>query len=159
MSDAQVTLEGSFRRCRPQFGFVAWALALLVGACSSPSSNGAKFAPVAGVSADAAVEIPPSKEEPTSGSLAGPPTDLSPPAPGEQRWVGRVIEHLPAGGYHYLRVEPEHGSARWVVTMGGEFAEGSRIEVASLGTRHAFYSRRLDRRFDELLFGMVEVVG
>lgn len=96
---------------------------------------------------------------PAEASLAGPPTDLTPPAPGDEHLTGTVIEHLPAGHYHYMRVAPEHGDPRWVVTMGGEYREGARVEVSSFGARHDFYSRRLDRSFAELVFGMVDVVG
>ena len=84
---------------------------------------------------------------------------LVPPAPGQERLVGVVAEHLPAGGYTYLWVEPEHGDPRWVVTVRRDVGAGDRIRVDSLGSRHDFYSRRLDRRFAELVFGVVEIVG
>jgi hypothetical protein len=84
---------------------------------------------------------------------------LVPPAPGQERLVGVVAEHLPAGGYTYLWVEPEHGERRWVVTMRRDVGAGDRVRVDSLGSRHDFYSRRLDRRFAELVFGVVEIVG
>ena len=85
--------------------------------------------------------------------------ELVPPAPGQERLVGVVAEHLPAGGYTYLWVEPEQGPARWVVTMRRDVGQGDRVSVDSLGSRHDFYSRRLDRRFAELVFGVVEIVG
>jgi hypothetical protein len=85
--------------------------------------------------------------------------ELVPPAPGQEPLVGVVAEHLPAGGYTYLWVEPEEGPARWVVTMRRDVGQGDRVRVDSLGSRQDFYSRRLDRRFAELVFGVVEVVG
>lgn len=100
----------------------------------------------------------PAEDEPAS-TLSGPPTGLIPPAPGDERVVGTVVEHLPTGNYHYLRVAPSEGEPRWVVTMGGEYREGVQVEVDSFGARHDFYSRRLDRRFDELVFGMVAVMS
>ena len=90
---------------------------------------------------------------------ANPLGGLVPPAPGQEQLVGVVAEHLPAGGYTYLWIEPEQGEPRWVVTMQRDVDAGDRVRVDSLGSRHDFYSRRLDRRFAELVFGVVEVVG
>jgi hypothetical protein len=91
--------------------------------------------------------------------LSGPPTGLVPPAPGQEHLVGVVAQHLPAGGYTYLQVELAQGEPRWVVTMRRDVGTGDRVRVDNLGSRHDFYSRRLDRRFAELVFGVVEVVG
>ena len=92
-------------------------------------------------------------------SAGNPLGGLAPPAAGQERLVGVVAEHLPAGGYTYLRIEPERGPAQWVVTTRRDVGAGDRVSVDSLGSRHDFYSRRLDRRFAELVFGVVEVVG
>lgn len=95
----------------------------------------------------------------TAKGLEGPPTDLVPPAPDEATLFGTVAELLPAGGYTYLRVEPERGEPRWVVTLRRGLEPGARVEVDNIGSRHDFYSRRLDRSFPELVFGVVRVTG
>ena len=140
---------GGLRKLRG--GWRAWGAALaLVGvatACDPVASPPMPAEPVASPSAD-------------EGSVhASPLGGLVPPAPGEERLVGVVAEHLPAGGYTYLWVEPEQGDSRWVVTMRRDVGAGDRVRVDSLGSRHDFYSRRLDRRFAELVFGVVEIVG
>jgi hypothetical protein len=107
---------------------------------------------------EAAVGSEPASATEANGS-AGPLAGLVPPAPGQEQLVGVVAEHLPAGGYTYLWVEPEQGPARWVVTMRRDVGAGDRVRVDNLGSRQDFYSRRLDRRFAELVFGVVEIVG
>jgi hypothetical protein len=67
---------------------------------------------------------------------------------------GVVDEVLPAGGYTYLRVRTDAGD-RWVATMGSGVELGRGVEIKAMGTRRDFHSRRLDRRFDTLAFGIV----
>ena len=81
--------------------------------------------------------------------------ELRPPAPGEAELVGVVEERLAAGSYTYLAVrvgETQH----WVATMGPGREPGERVKVRSMGTRTDFFSRRLDRTFSELVFGVVD---
>jgi len=87
--------------------------------------------------------------------LAGPPTPEA-PAVGDERFTGLVLERLPAGPYTYLQVATGTG-ARWVVTMGS--APEGPVEVRNMGIRKHFHARRLDRDFDELVFGIVASVG
>lgn len=150
-------------------GWMAWGAALLLAgaaiACDSAGQGAAE--PVASVVIDGgrekaaeAAPAPVADDRSTQTKRAGNPLgELVPPAPGQERLVGVVAEHLPAGGYTYLWVEPEQGPARWVVTMRRDVGPGDRVSVDSLGSRHDFYSRRLDRRFAELVFGVVEIVG
>lgn len=84
--------------------------------------------------------------------LTGPPVTTA-PAPGDERFTGRVLERLPAGPYTYLHVATAAG-ARWVVTMGAA-PTTDRVEVRNMGTQSNFHARRLGRRFDELVFGIV----
>ncbi|MCA9709008.1 MAG: hypothetical protein KDK70_24400 [Myxococcales bacterium] len=150
-----------------RWALVAWGMALVlggVGAACDGAPAPAVRAPVveaAGAErerASADVEAAADAEVGAS-TLEGPPTELVPLPPGQERMVGTVLEHLATGSYHYLRIAPEQGAPRWVVTMGGEFREGARVEVTGFGAREGFYSRRLDRRFDELTFGMVAELG
>jgi hypothetical protein len=68
---------------------------------------------------------------------------------------GLVEELLPAGGYTYLAVRGASGRRSWVVTMGRGASEGDRVAVRSFGRRASFFSRRLQRTFPELVFGLV----
>ena len=72
----------------------------------------------------------------------------------DREFTGIVRERLPAGTYVYLGVESERG-LRWVATTGSTAALGTHVHVQSMGTRRDFHSRRLDRSFDELVFGVV----
>jgi hypothetical protein len=82
----------------------------------------------------------------------GPPVTTA-PAPGDERFTGRVLERLPAGPYTYLHVVTGAG-ARWVVTMGAAPTTDV-VEVRNMGTQSNFHARRLGRDFDELVFGIV----
>lgn len=170
--------RNGFRAARGlRTGCVALGAALLLaGAAAGCDSAGREAAdepvPTAEAVAKAESASEPeaaSKAEAAGGSVqssaaeangsANPLGGLVPPAPGQEQLVGVVAEHLPAGGYTYLWIEPEQGEPRWVVTMRRDVGAGDRVRVDSLGSRHDFYSRRLDRRFAELVFGVVEVVG
>lgn len=135
-------------------GWRAWGALVLAGVATAcdPAAEPTKVEP-------AAVEPLVSVSGDAGSVPASPLGGLVPPAPGEESLVGVVAEHLPAGGYTYLWIEPEHGDSRWVVTMRRDVGAGDRVRVDSLGSRHDFYSRRLDRRFAELVFGVVEIVG
>jgi len=144
-------------------GWSAWGAAVLLAvataacdpAAQAPAAEASAKAEVQSVAEGGSVQASEAEASDSASPLAG----LVPPAPGQEQLMGVVAEHLPAGGYTYLWVEPEHGEARWVVTMRRDVGAGDRVRVDSLGSRHDFYSRRLDRRFAELVFGVVEVVG
>lgn len=79
--------------------------------------------------------------------------------------TGRVEQRLEAGSYTYLalRVDQAGPSARaqsqgeplWAVTMGQGAPPGAHIVLRSMGHSTDFYSRRLQRTFPELVFGIV----
>lgn len=149
-----------------RWSLMAWGMALVMGGVTAACDGERGDEPATGAVAASEPALPPgpsTEPEPIAAveasTLHGPPTDLIPPEPGDERLVGTVVEHLPTGGYHYMRIAPEQGDSRWVVTMGGEYREGARVEVSSFGARQHFYSRRLDRHFAELVFGMVDVVS
>jgi hypothetical protein len=85
-------------------------------------------------------------------TLAGPPAATA-PAPGDERFRGRVLERLPAGPYTYLHLATAAGP-RWVVTMGAPPPVDA-VEVRNMGTQKNFHARRLGRDFAELVFGIV----
>jgi hypothetical protein len=154
--------NGSLSRGLRTGGWVAWGAALLLAvvttACDpeEPATKAEASSEPEARPPAAAGSVSSAAERESSGNPLG---KLAPPAPGQEQLVGVVAEHLPAGGYTYLWVEPEHGEPRWVVTMRRDVDAGDRVRVDSLGSRHDFYSRRLDRRFAELVFGVVEIVG
>ena len=100
----------------------------------------------------AAIEPAPVAAKPVS-----PLAELTPPS-SDAAWAGVVETRLPAGSYTYLAVR-DAAELRWVATTGKGVPEGSPVTVRSYGTRKDFYSRRLDRTFAEIEFGMIEPVG
>ena len=69
--------------------------------------------------------------------------------------IGTVEERLPAGSYTDLAVRPDSGGPMWAVTLGGGHPVGARVSVRSFGRRTEFASRRLQRTFPVLVFGVV----
>lgn len=116
-------------------------LAALACGPAAPTLPAASTAPAAASPAPA----PPT-------TLAGPPVTTA-PAPGDERFRGRVLERLPAGPYTYLYVATAAGP-RWVVTMGAA-PQVDTVEVRNMGTQKNFHARRLGRDFAELVFGIV----
>ncbi|MGK4002468.1 hypothetical protein WMF31_07590 [Sorangium sp. So ce1036] len=68
--------------------------------------------------------------------------------------TGVVEERLPAGSYTYLAVRTD-AAVVWAVTLGDAPPPGARVRVRSMGSRTSFHSRRLDRTFPTLVFGIV----
>lgn len=129
---------------RPIFAAMPWQwllVALLLG-CEA----------VAPASARQIDPAPTAEVAPTPPAI--PLAEMTPPAPGEQTFAGVVEERLAAGSYTYLAVRTDD-ALRWVATMGDGAALGARVQIKSMGTRTDFHSRRLDRTFSELVFGVV----
>jgi hypothetical protein len=84
--------------------------------------------------------------------------DIAKPAPGDERFSGRVSELMRAGSYTYLYVTLDDGNARWVVTMARGIELDASVTVSNMGTQKNFHSKRLDYSFDELVFGVVRPV-
>lgn len=68
--------------------------------------------------------------------------------------TGVVAERLPAGKYTYLRLAG--AEPFWIATLGPGAAPGAAVEIKSFACSQDFHSRRLDRRFATLHFGVVE---
>ena len=131
---------------------VALAGALLGSACDAAKAEVPPATRPLADADEAAAEPATTRPRP---QLAGPPVDLEPPAAGREQLRGVVRERLVTGSYAYLRIELDDGSTPWVVTMGDAAELDTRVQVESFGTQHDFHSNRLDRDFDELVFGMV----
>jgi hypothetical protein len=71
-----------------------------------------------------------------------------------EQLTGEVVELLPAGSYLYVRLREPGGGTIWVATLREALALGP-AEVTVFGWREAFVSRRLDRTFERLAFGVV----
>jgi hypothetical protein len=69
--------------------------------------------------------------------------------------VGRVEQRIPAGRYAYLAVRTTRGALVWTVTLGRGHELGAQVKVRSMGRGKNFHSRRLQRTFPELVFGIV----
>lgn len=68
--------------------------------------------------------------------------------------TGTVQERIPAGPYTYLRVRSAEHDV-WVVGLTAGSPRSDAVRVTVVGRADAFRSRRLQRTFDELLFGIV----
>ncbi|MFO0632703.1 MAG: hypothetical protein U0168_07635 [Nannocystaceae bacterium] len=76
----------------------------------------------------------------------------------DEHFDGTVRTRLRAGSYSYLAID-DGARTRWVAVMGEGLPEGSHADVHAVARRHDFFSRRLDRRFDELAFASVRARG
>jgi hypothetical protein len=85
-------------------------------------------------------------------------TEVEPPRDGDKLLRGEIVEILRAGTYTYASVACDDGTTRWVVTMRRGLSVGHRVDVTNMGVRRDFHSKRLDRTFDELVFGVVRPV-
>jgi hypothetical protein len=78
--------------------------------------------------------------------------------PADTRFSGRVEEVLRAGSYTYLLIVCDDDSAqRWVVTLGRGADVGDQVAIHNMGTKQDFRSKRLERTFAELVFGIVRL--
>jgi hypothetical protein len=93
------------------------------------------------------------KSEEAEAERAGPPA--TEPVDVDPVFAGVVLENIRTGSYAYMNVRTAGGAERWVVTLGGGEPTGSQVEVRAFGVRHGFRSKRLDRTFDHLVFGIV----
>lgn len=141
-------MHASSRRLVGWIAGVIWVSALGSG-CGCPFEGRGRPVgepPLAGESKT------PRPAAPTSG--VNPLMGLEDAGDGHEEFAGVVAESLAAGGYTYLRVTTVAGD-RWVATMGKGACIGCRVRVKNMGTRRDFHSKRLDRRFETLAFGIV----
>lgn len=80
---------------------------------------------------------------------------ISVPSLEESEIDGVIRDVVRAGPYRYVEVVDGRGSARWIATLSVSAGPGDSVHVKSFGARDDFYSKRLGRRFERLLFGMV----
>ena len=63
---------------------------------------------------------------------------------------GEITERIDTGDYRYIRV-----NETWVVSLAMTSPTEGRVRVTAVGRAREFTSRRLGRRFDVLVFGVV----
>ncbi|KYF82009.1 hypothetical protein [Sorangium sp. So ce388] len=100
------------------------------------------------------LDRPSSAAGPLDAVAANPLGQLSRSAADRASVAGRVEERLPAGSYTYVAVR-DGEALTWVVTLGDAPPPGTPVQVRSMGRRTDFHSRRLERTFPELVFGIV----
>jgi hypothetical protein len=71
---------------------------------------------------------------------------------------GRVEQRISAGSYTYLGLRTVRDELRWTVTMGRGESEGTEVSVRKLGFSPRFFSKRLQREFPDLVFGIVDAL-
>jgi hypothetical protein len=71
---------------------------------------------------------------------------------------GVVTQVLQAGPYTYVHVSRRDG-AFWVATLQQDPPVGSDVRVTVWGRKTEFHSKRLERTFDQLAFGMVQIAA
>lgn len=114
----------------------------------------------AAVCVAAGCALDPKSQQPTAqpahtAGPAQPPRDIEQIPADERVYAGTALEVLPAGSYTYLRVRDDSGEERWLVIVGGTVCVGDKLALDGFGRRRDFYSKRLDRRFDELVFAAI----
>ncbi|HEX5659147.1 MAG TPA: hypothetical protein VFX59_18265 [Polyangiales bacterium] len=117
---------------RPLFGMVTLAFVLASAHASAPGAPPAPQADPLASLVRSALEEPP--------------------------LFGRVQERISAGSYTYLALRTERDELRWTVTMGRGEPEGTEVRVRRLGFSPSFYSKRLQRAFPNLVFGVVHTI-
>jgi hypothetical protein len=64
---------------------------------------------------------------------------------------GEVLESIDAGTYTYLRLKTKDGEV-WAATMMSTFAKGTHVQMHDPMLMTDFYSKALNRTFDEIVF-------
>lgn len=123
----------------------AWVLS--AGLAAATACDGRSLSPEA-------PEIPSATRSAPASPAAPAVNPLATLQPAHADFEGIVAERIRTGGYAYLRVDTG-ASSQWVATMGKGRPSGSPVHVHSLGVRHAFHSRRLDRDFGTLVFASI----
>lgn len=73
--------------------------------------------------------------------------------------TGEVHGRLQTGSYTYLRVKPQDADPFWSVVLGAGPARGSQVRIIPYGKKKNFHSPRLNRVFDELIFGKFVLIS
>jgi len=81
-----------------------------------------------------------------------------PPTEAELNHEGKVLQTIPSNEYVYVEVKSE-GRNRWLAAPATQLKVGETIRFPNGTVMSNFYSKRLQRTFDEVLFvGRIKVV-
>lgn len=122
---------------------------LLIVACPADSQEIPSPTDPSAIRADAAVPRPANARNPL--------TEASPIEPNETSFQGTVVEALPAGNYTYFEVLHDDDQRTWIATMDPVMSIGTPVLVTAFSSANNFQSRRLNRRFDRLLFATIRL--
>lgn len=82
-----------------------------------------------------------------------------PPTEAELNHQGQVVQAIPSNEYVYIEVKSE-GRNRWLAAPATELKAGDSIRFPNGTVMNNFYSKRLQRTFEEIIFvGRIKVVG
>ncbi len=82
-----------------------------------------------------------------------------PPSEAELNHQGKVLQTIPSNEYVYIEVTSE-GRNRWLAAPATELKVGDSIRFPDGTVMTNFYSKRLNRTFEEVLFvGRIKVAG
>ncbi|HEY0635147.1 MAG TPA: hypothetical protein VGE00_07190 [Gammaproteobacteria bacterium] len=107
----------------------------------------------------------------SASALAAPPTGHPsveqagqalklPPSEAELHHQGKVVQTIPSNEYVYIEVQDGAGHKRWLAAPATELQVGDTIRYPEGTVMSNFYSKRLKRGFDEVVFvGRIKVLG
>ena len=138
--------------------FVACLTVAALAACGTKTDNQPKSSaapPKAPASQQAAVQqdLPPDHPPiPGAGDAV-----ISPSAPRANpvRLTGKVLESMDAAGYTYLKLRTASGDV-WAAVQQTEARSGAEITILPQITMENFESKTLNRKFEQVIFGVVD---
>jgi hypothetical protein len=138
----------------PKIGFSSGAI---IGALAAAALlGGAWFAFLAPKTAQVAPKVVANTAAPAQMPANHPPmgggTVMPAGAQGPAQVHGQVLEVLQVPSYTYLRLKTSGGEV-WAAVPTVAVAEGATVGIANASTMTGFFSKSLDRTFDEILFG------
>lgn len=89
---------------------------------------------------------------------AAPPAATQAAAPIGENLTGKVLEHIPAPPYVYLRLQTANGEV-WAAVSDAPVQVGTEVTVYQSMRMTQFASKSLQRTFDEIYFGSLSAPG
>jgi hypothetical protein len=80
------------------------------------------------------------------------------PAAASDRISGTVVETMDSGGYTYVRLKTASGEA-WAAVSQAKVERGAELTVVGAAWMENFESKTLGRKFDRILFGLLETAA
>lgn len=137
--------------------FVTCLIAATLIACGTKTDNQPKSAAAPqkapAQQADLQQTLPPGHPPiPSGGAVAAAPVPQASPA----KLTGKVLESIDAAGYTYLKLRTSSGDVFWAAVQQTEVRRGAEITILPQMTMEKFESKTLKRRFDQIIFGVVD---